>query len=875
MSDQMLYEKLDTLSEMGALDGIEVPSFIKENLNPRFSLRPYQIEALRRLLFYFEHYRQKELPVHLLYEMATGSGKTLLMAANILYFYEKGYRYFLFFVNSTNIIEKTKNNFLNPASTKYLFAPRIRIYQQDVRIREIQNFQEGNDDDINILFMTIQGLHSKLYAPSENTLTFEDFDDRKIVLLSDEAHHMNALTKNKLSKEEQLEKHTWEYTINEIFTRNKENVMLEYTATAELQHPAVREKYKNKAIYKYSLKEFREDRYSKDVKLLRSDVSTKERVLQALLLSQYRKKVAEKYGIVVKPVILIKSNNIPQSEEVFTHFDYWIKHLSATDIELVKQHSRGTILEKAFHFFEAEDITFEGLAIELQEEFAHEKRLIVNNKNDSEEKQLILNSLEDETNPVRIVFAVNKLNEGWDVLNLFDIVRVDEGRGTKTTTTQEAQLIGRGARYFPFQIEENQEKYKRKYDEHLEHELRVLEELYYHSINDSKYISELQNKLKETGIFEPSTREIKVKLKEEFKNSSFYKTGVVFLNKKKKVNRSSIRSLRDLNLESLTYTVHLKTGLVIETDVFREEEIESGRGDEPFRKYVKMSDIPLRVIRKGLQKEPFYHFSSLKRFFPHLRTINEFATSTDYFGALEAEVIGNREVIEAMEPDTMLQIVMEVGKQLKKDIQANTHEYEGTKTFYAKPLKELLFDKTLQITETPGDREVGEPMSNPKNPLLRLDLSDKNWYVYEENYGTSEEKHFIQMFNTIYEDLKKYYKNIYILRNERLFQIYRFLDGKPLEPDFLLFAQKKDSDEMVQYQLFIEPKGEGYMETDRWKEEFLLSIERLYDVSAQNQNGFVLLDKKEYRIVGMPFYNKKLTEQNFRKQLYEILNIPE
>ncbi|WP_041270125.1 hypothetical protein [Parageobacillus thermoglucosidasius] len=166
-------------------------------------------------------------------------------------------------------------------------------------------------------------------------------------------------------------------------------------------------------------------------------------------------------------------------------------------------------------------------------------------------------------------------------------------------------------------------------------------------------------------------------------------------------------------------------------------------------------------------------------------------------------------------------------------------------------------------------------MSNPKNPLLRLDLSDKNWYVYEENYGTSEEKHFIQMFNTIYEDLKKYYKNIYILRNERLFQIYRFSDGKPMEPDFLLFAQKKDSDEMVQYQLFIEPKGEGYMETDRWKEEFLLSIERLYDVSAQNQNGFVLLDKKEYRIVGMPFYNKKLTEQNFRKQLYEILNIPE
>jgi type III restriction enzyme len=59
----------------------------------------------------------------------------------------------------------------------------------------------------------------------------------------------------------------------------------------------------------------------------------------------------------------------------------------------------------------------------------------------------------------RAVFAVQKLNEGWDVLNLFDIVRLYEGQntgGTNTTvgatTLAEAQLIGRGARYFPFCI---------------------------------------------------------------------------------------------------------------------------------------------------------------------------------------------------------------------------------------------------------------------------------------------------------------------------------------------------------------------------------------------------------------------------------------
>jgi type III restriction enzyme len=53
--------------------------------------------------------------------MATGSGKTLMMAGLILYLYEKGYRNFLFFVNSNNIIDKTRDNFLNDISIKYLF----------------------------------------------------------------------------------------------------------------------------------------------------------------------------------------------------------------------------------------------------------------------------------------------------------------------------------------------------------------------------------------------------------------------------------------------------------------------------------------------------------------------------------------------------------------------------------------------------------------------------------------------------------------------------------------------------------------------------------------------------------------------------------
>jgi len=67
------------------------------------------------------------------------------------------------------------------------------------------------------------------------------------------------------------------------------------------------------------------------------------------------------------------------------------------------------------------------------------------------------------------------LNEGWDVLNLFDIVRLYETRDGKwtrddryipgTTTLSEVQLIGRGARYYPFKLNKEDDKFRRKFDQ--------------------------------------------------------------------------------------------------------------------------------------------------------------------------------------------------------------------------------------------------------------------------------------------------------------------------------------------------------------------------------------------------------------------------
>jgi len=203
MSKLTLRQKYDSLSETGALDSLIVPEYVQDNLNPKFELRDYQTEAIKRLMFYLDRDKTRIKPSQLLFNMATGSGKTLLMAATILYLYhEYGYCNFLFFVNSTNIIEKTRDNFLNPFSSKYLFNEKIIFDNREVRIREAKNFSETSKEDINIIFTTIQKLHSDMNIPKEESISPEDFADERIVIISDEAHHINARTNNKLIKTE-------------------------------------------------------------------------------------------------------------------------------------------------------------------------------------------------------------------------------------------------------------------------------------------------------------------------------------------------------------------------------------------------------------------------------------------------------------------------------------------------------------------------------------------------------------------------------------------------------------------------------------------------------------------------------------------------
>jgi type III restriction enzyme len=852
-----LYETL--VQEFGKREiaRIPVPNYITDNLKPGFGQRPYQIESFQRyILCHNEDFTGKpRKPFHLLYNMATGSGKTLVMAGLMLYLYEKGFRNFLFFVNSNNIIKKTKDNFLNPHASKYLFNEKIVIDGKEVYIKETDTFESADDKNINIKFTTIQQLHIDLNNTKENSVTYEDFKDKKMVLIADEAHHLSSATK---SNGELFG--SWEGTVLEILNQNFENILLEFTATLDYDSSEILSKYQNKVIFKYDLAQFRNDKYSKEINLIRSSYNEKERIIQALILNLYRQELATTNNINLKPVILFKAKKtIKESEQNKINFHKLVDEMSAILVDQIRKTATVPIIQKAFKFFDTQtpSITSSEIAKRIKSNFKFENCISANNDEEAELNQIRLNTLEDENNPIRAIFAVQKLNEGWDVLNLFDIVRLYEGQntgGTNTTvgatTLSEAQLIGRGARYFPFALEEGQDKFTRKYDDEPTNDIKILEELYYHTKEDSRYISELKKALVESGIYEDEEKLVtkQLTLKLDFKETDFYKTGQVVYNKKVEKSYNNVKSFADLGVSKRNFTHTLSSGIGRMSGVFNTEE--ETTPDKIESKDIKLSDIPKHVVRFALAQNPFFYFDSLERYFPNVGSLSNFIESKDFLGSLEITFNGSKARLADIFNTDYLFSIQGLLQSIESEIKSNLTEFEGSD--YIKEYVHKVFkDKEIKVYKD-SERADGQETLVANEP----------WYVYNANYGTSEEKAFVAMFARRFESLGHKFENIYLIRNEREIKIIDKL-GRAFEPDFILFCKQKKDKELT-YQVFIEPKGAHLVAHDKWKEDFLKEI--------REEERSIKIYTDNYLITGVPFYNNE-NENEFKKTLEETLKI--
>ena len=861
-----LYERLDVLSSFGSLDR-EIPDSINQSLNPAFEIRDYQEEAFARFIYCFnENFPGRENSLHLLFNMATGSGKTLIMAGLILHLYEEGYRNFLFFVNSTNIIEKTKDNFLNPDAPKYLFNKELYIKGKRITLTEVENFSGINENNINICFTTIQQLHSDMTNEKENTVTYENFADNKIVLLADEAHHMNVRTQSRYQRELF---DSWENTVERIFKSAPDNLLLEFTATHDYENRSMIEKYQNKVLYRYDFKNFRNDLFSKDVVLVHSDLDLQARILQALILNQYKQYIAAKYSIQLKPVILFKAQKtIIQSRENKTNFHKLIDELTAEQIDRILR-SDIPIIKKASSFFNERGISSEQLVQHLKSDFQERYCLSVNDEAEKETYQILVNTLEDKDNPIRAIFAVQKLNEGWDVLNLFDIVRCYETRDTRfnrpgSTTVSEAQLIGRGARYFPFTLPEganesdllvnSDDKFRRKFDENLNHELRVLEELHYHSVNDSRYISEIKIALRDEGIIDQTVEPRELKLKKEFKDTNLYKYGVVWLNRRVPRDYQNVTSFTDLANLSVKQKNHEHTILAGAGGMTTAME---DRGTESIpatdSRDIRLVDIEQNIVQSAIARNPFFKFSSLKRCFPQLTSMHEFRTSEAYLGGLAITFKGDVSLLQE-NPSEKLTACCDLLYKIETELRTQITEYEGTKFFYEQRINAVFTDKTLKFSSD-------NPRINDESRIFDEHFVEfKDWYAFKRLYGTSEERSLLKLLNTWIAEREETYEDIYLLRNERHFAIYNFSDGRAFEPDFVLFLRKQNG-ESLNYQLFIEPKGAHLIKNDQWKEDFLKEIR------AERQSS-VLTENRKYRVIGVGCFYNQQRQNDFK----EILN---
>lgn len=868
------------IEEFGKRDmaNVQLPPYFAGSLNPALKLRPYQEECFRYFLKYWENsFEGKERQPQLLFHMATGSGKTLMMAGLMLYLYEKGYRNFLFFVNSTNIIEKTKENFINQASGKYLFAPVIQVGDSRVEIKLVDNFQGVADDCINLCLTTIQGLHISLNTPRENSLTYDDFADQKIILISDEAHHINTSTKKGKSTHDSIDQSLfddvsddWETTAMRIFKSHSENAMLEFTATCDLTDPNIADKYANKIIFDYPLRKFREDGYSKDIEVVQSDLQPIDRAMQTVVLNQYKRKLFAAIGQDIKPVMMLKSKTIAENKVFFELFVDTVKRLKISDLQKIRSGAIGDIRE-SFSFFDEHNISFENLLLELKEDFKEDNLLLVDGNNISAEKQLKLNSLEAKDNEFRAVFAVDMLNEGWDVLNLYDIVRLYEGRDAKDgkpgkTTMQEAQLIGRGARYMPFEAPEaDKPQGQRKYDDDIKNRLRTVEKLHYHSSYNPRYLSELQTAMEETGIVAKKTREIPHKLKESFKKTKLYQEGYVFANEKETyLVNENINSFGE-NILNTTFKVRIRSGEMSSSLVF--EKVSSTNNDATRTINYRLGEFGKNILREAINRLETYKFKTLKEIFPALPSIKHFIESVDYLNNLMVTVLGREDVVENLSQKDKLGVAIQVLQQIEPMLGKSATGLRGSKRFIPHSLRDLIKDKVLKITlDGTDDREYGSSMRESKDDFLRMDLMKFDWYAFEDCYGTSEEKQFIKYMEALYPKLRQKYDDVYLVRNEREVKLYDFEQGRGFEPDFILFMrQKNNADRFDNMQIFIEPKGGYLKEHDEWKEKFLLRMKAESQITFSTQTT-------DFKIWGMPFFTYQ-DKQIFDKAMCEEFEI--
>lgn len=871
--------------------GYVIPEYINQNL--LHTLRYYQDEAMRNY-----HYTQTQIspsPQHVLFNMATGSGKTDLMAGLILYLYqEHKYQNFLFTVNTNSVLMKTKDNLVNENSEKYLFKEKIEIDGQRIYIRQVERFPRvPQDNTIYIKLSSVQKVSDDLFVLKENTMGLFDYENHPVVVLADEAHHYSASTKSEKEAE-----NTWESAINKILRarddEEQKNLLLEFTATVDFDKEVIYNKYRDKVVYRYPLNKFMFDGYSKQVKRIETSASDEDKMLNVVLLSQFRKYRAYAEGVTgsFKPVIMFKSPKVAISLEATKVFNDLIANLNVSDLVSFIQRQRlldsneSSALELAYNYYLQNEADLAKIVREIKQDF--DPRNILN-ANDTSGNMLekgqyeALNTLESPNNLYRVVFAVAKLTEGWDVLNLYDIVRIEKEAGTnKNATMVEAQLIGRGARYYPFEID-GEKSYQRRYDNDSSNKQLFLETLHYHTMNEPQYLKQLVGSLKQMDLPTGQDKKnppIEIKVKPSFKKTDTYKSGEIYYNEAEDVSDEWFDSIEK-------YGINHKADISRSLNYGSREVSYKATVESIETKTIGVEKFDVRYIKKAIQRLEFYQFDNLKKYLPLLTSMKEFIYGEKWLNAGNLKLfltVPKEYKASDISPNEILKVTIDLLKEYEVKFKSGYIKQRGTNKFIGYPIREYLTNYNKRVPEY----DTANLLNEATQKVATYEMDDE-FYVYEKAIVNKLEYELIERIKAHVDELKqKYNKGVYLFRMDenmhresaksekvKLHQygsrinragetVDMHLQG--FQPDFILFLE----DSEFYFQIFIEPKG---MSGDRfvselWKQDLLL-----YMTDHQAEMEFED-DSKNVRISGLKFYTKG-DGQKTMAQLAEITQVQE
>ncbi len=348
------------------------------------------------------------------FDMATGIGKTRLMGAIIYYLYKtKGYKHFFILTPGNTIYDKLRKETV-PNHPKYMFKGleaemgRPKVYDGENYLSYPVKYDQGElilekTSDIQIFIFNISKIFSRgdvqfKFHEYQETLggSFADvlksFDD--LVICMDEAHRYYAPASMK--------------AIDYL----KPILGLEFTATPKPSNKNI--------IYSYDLAKGAGKYLKIPVVMGRTNTAgysqediEEMKLKDGIKLHERRKAVVYKYCVdnnldKVKPIVLVACKDTAHAKQIREKID-------------------------SDSFFYGR---YRGKVIEIHSG---------NGSVEAEENISKLLTIEQNTNPIEIVFHVYKLKEGWDVNNLFTIIPLNAAKSDILAL----QTIGRGLR-LPF-----------------------------------------------------------------------------------------------------------------------------------------------------------------------------------------------------------------------------------------------------------------------------------------------------------------------------------------------------------------------------------------------------------------------------------------